>query len=136
MYQRLGLFEVVAVAVSFIPLTPSDSHAEHEGNSNADQLIRDQEKNRGDRHHNEHHGGRNRGLPTRWPSHLARLIAHLLEKLERRCRHSIQSRSSVVQLFPVTAAFAQAGQLKPDLSLAGMSRLEPATPDFGGRGCK
>src|SRR5262249_12455757 len=27
-------------------------------------------------------------------------------------------------------AFAQAGQLTPDLSLAGKSRLQPATPDF------
>src|SRR5215475_13658127 len=36
----------------------------------------------------------------------------------------------------VAAAPAQAGQLTPDLSLAGMSRLEHATPDFGGRGCK
>jgi len=99
MYQRLGLVEVVAVAVSFIPLKPSDSHAEHEGNGNADQLIRDQKKNRGDRHHDEHHGGRNRGLPARWPSHLARLIAHLLEKLERRCRHSMRSQSQALVNF-------------------------------------
>src|SRR5262245_66359961 len=103
MYQRLGLAEVVAVAVSFISLKPSDSHAEHEGNGNADQLIRDQEKNRGDRHHDEHHGGRNRGLPARWPSHLARLIAHLLEKLERRCRNSMHSWCQVLSDFSQSA---------------------------------
>ena len=48
MYQRLGLVEVVvAVAVSFIPLEPSGSDAEHESNGDADHLIRDQAKQRG-----------------------------------------------------------------------------------------
>src|SRR5262245_36714969 len=34
----------------------------------------------------------------------------------------------------VTAAFAQAGQLTPDPSLAAVAGLEPATPGFGVRG--
>ena len=45
MYQRLGLVDVVAAAVSFIPLEPSGSDAEHESNGDADHLIRNEEKN-------------------------------------------------------------------------------------------
>ncbi len=63
MYQRLGLVDVVAVAVSFIRVEPSGSDSEHKRNGNADQLIREQEKNGRDRHHHKHHGGRDRGLP-------------------------------------------------------------------------
>ncbi len=89
MYHRFGLV-VVSVAVSFIALEPSGSHAEHEGNGNADHLIRDQEKNRRDRHHNEHHSGGNRGFPARRPGHLASLLAHFLEKFERRRSHLVK----------------------------------------------
>src|SRR4029453_7120220 len=91
MYQRLGLVDVVAAAVSFIPLEPlgpSGSDSEHEGNRNADHLIRHEEENRRNRYHHEHHGGCNRRFAARRPGHLARLFAHFLEKLEWGPRHS------------------------------------------------
>src|ERR1700741_1126889 len=83
MYQRLGLVDVVAVTVSFILVEPSGSNAEYKGDGNADQLVREQEKNRSHRDHDKYHGGRNRGFPPRRPSHLARFLAHLLQKAER-----------------------------------------------------
>src|SRR5436853_2642936 len=84
MYQRFGLVDVVVSApVSFIALDPSGSNSEHEGNGNADQLIRDQKKNRRDCHHDKHHSSCYRGLPARRPSYLARLLAYLLQKTER-----------------------------------------------------
>src|SRR5690242_20084465 len=82
MYQRLGLVDVVAVAVSFIFLEPSGSDAEHEGNDNTDQLIRHQKKNRGYRHHEKYHAGGNRRLPARWPGHFACLLTHFLQEAE------------------------------------------------------
>ena len=99
----------------------------------------DQEKNRSDRHHDKHHGGRDHGLPARRPGHLARLFTHFLEKLERRCRHSnTVSIPSVVQQVQCShdRHFAQASQvvdLTPHSSLAGVAGLEPATPGFGDR---
>ena len=62
MYQRLGLVDVVAVTVSFILVEPSGSNAEYKGDGNADQLVREQEKNRSHRDHDKYHGGRNRGF--------------------------------------------------------------------------
>src|SRR5271169_4353955 len=82
MYQRLGRV-VVAVSVSLIAGSLSGANAEHEGNGDSNQLIRDQEKNRGYRHHDEYHAGGDHGFLARGPSDLAGLLAHFLQEAER-----------------------------------------------------
>src|SRR4029078_210714 len=82
MYQRFGLVDVVVSAVSFIAPEPLAPDAEHEGNGNADQLIRDQKEYRRDCDHHEHHSRRDRGLAARRPGHLAPFFAHFLQEAE------------------------------------------------------
>src|SRR5215467_5513355 len=82
MYQRLAMAGDLAV----LSLTVcSASKVQHRGYQQPDELIRDQEEHRRDRHHHEHHGSGDRGLATRRPSDLLRLVAHLLHELEYVC---------------------------------------------------
>src|ERR1043166_3058162 len=82
MYQRLAMAGDLVV---FSLTVCSASKVQHRGYQQADELIRDQEEHRRDRHHYEHHRSGDRGLATRRPSDLLRLIAHLLHELEYVC---------------------------------------------------
>jgi transcription antitermination factor NusG len=65
------------------PSPISEAEAEHERNDDADHLIRDQNEDRGNRHHHEHHHRGDHGLAARRPRDLLRLAAHFLQELER-----------------------------------------------------
>ena len=133
MYQRFGLVDVVVSAVSFIAPEPLAPDAEHEGNGNADQLIRDQKEYRRDSDHHEHHSRRDRGLAARRPGHLAPFLAHFLQEAEgadplasHLCRRLIAHPCSL--LIYLTHYL----YLCP-VRLAGVEGLEPPTPGFGDR---
>src|SRR6185437_1072788 len=125
MYQRLGRVVVVS-AVSLIFLWLSTSDTEHEGNGDPDDLIREQEENRSDRHHHEYHGGCDHGLLARRPGDLAGLLAHFLQETERADPRltSHFCRRLIAHLFTLSPAVSR---------LAGVAGLEPATPGFGDR---
>src|SRR6516225_4510508 len=73
-YQRLAMGSV---------RRGSASNAEHKGDEKPDQLIRDQEEDRGCRYHDEHHQrGDHRFAPAR-PRDLLGLGSDLLQKLKR-----------------------------------------------------
>src|ERR1700688_1724411 len=124
MYQRLGRVVVVS-AVSLISLWPSASDTEHEGNGHPDDLIREQEKYRRDRHHDEDHGGGDHGLLARRPGDLTGFLAHFLQEAERADPRlaSHFHRRLIVHLLSL---------LHPPF-LAGAAGFEPATPGFGDR---
>src|SRR5215469_8434661 len=82
MYQRLAMAGDPAVRSLTVC---SASKAQHRCYEDTNELVRDQEEDRRDRHHYEHHGSGNRGFPTRRPSDLLRLLAHLLQELEYVC---------------------------------------------------
>src|SRR5580765_7489379 len=129
MYQRFGLVDVVVSAVSFIAPEPLAPDAEHEGNGNPDQLIRDQKENGRDRDHHEHHSRGDRGFATRRPGHLAPFIAHFLQEAEgadplashlyrRLIAHSCSLLSPTHYLYVS----------RRPVRLAGVEGLEPPTP--------
>src|SRR5215813_5007496 len=82
MYQRFDMAGDPAVRSLTVC---SASKGQHRRYQQPDELIRDQEEHRGDRHHHEHHRSGDRGLATRRPSDLLRLVAHLLHELEYVC---------------------------------------------------
>src|ERR1700758_3881618 len=82
MYQRLAMAGDPAVRSLTVC---SASKGQHRGYQQPDELIRDQEEHRRDRHHYEHHRSGNRGLAPRRPADLLRLVAHLLHELEYVC---------------------------------------------------
>src|ERR1043166_9343191 len=82
MYQRLAMAGDLVV---FSLTVCSASKVQHRGYQQADELIRNQEEHRRDCHHHEDHRSGDRGLATRRPSDLLRLVAHLLHELEYVC---------------------------------------------------
>src|ERR1051326_2850100 len=82
MYQRLAMAGDLVV---FSLTDCSASKVQHRGYQQPDELIRDQEEYRRDRHHDEHHRSGDCGLATRRPGDLLRLVAHLLHELEYVC---------------------------------------------------
>src|ERR1700730_2395667 len=82
MYQRLAMAGDLAV----LSLTVcSASNGQHRRYQQPDELIRDQEEHRCDRHPHECHRSGDRGFATRRPGDLLRLVAHLLHELEYVC---------------------------------------------------
>src|ERR1700756_4949028 len=82
MYQRLAMAGDLVV---FSLTVCSANKVQHRRYQQPDELIRDQEEHRGDRHHYEDHHSGDRGLATRRPGDLLRLVAHLLHELEYVC---------------------------------------------------
>src|ERR1700747_1869822 len=82
MYQRLAMAGDLAVRSLTVC---SANKVQHRRYQYPDELIRDQEEHRRDRHHHEHHRSGDRGLATRRPRDLLRLVAHLLHELEYVC---------------------------------------------------
>lgn len=77
MYQRMLIVSV--------PRSGLD--AEKISNQDADDLVRDKEKDRGHRDHDEHHDSGDHGLAAGRPGDLGGLRAHFLQEFERAESH-------------------------------------------------
>src|SRR5688572_12080833 len=69
--------------LSAIAPAPSAADAEHEGHDKTHDEVGNEEEHRCDGHHDENHGGGDRGFTPRRPGDLLALGAHFLQKLER-----------------------------------------------------
>src|SRR4051794_6445579 len=103
--------------------------AENEGNEDADQLIRREEEDRGERDHHEHHDGGDRGLAPRRPGDLGGFAAHFLQEFERAESHR-QVASVVARFFwnpnsPIAPNPHLEGEPQRGLDCPGMKKAAP-----------